>query len=106
MAANRKHPNDDPRGNTPRANRVASAWGKGTNGGEGGQADWGTVSPVLLQALVSRVTAMGCLISFGYSRDGGAYLVSVLDGNVPHKEWIPCTTDVDLALEVLTDALG
>lgn len=74
--------------------------GKGTT-----TAQWGLCSPVLLQSLITTVTDQGGAILLGYSRDQGSYRIIIMDGDDKATKWIPCTTDIDEAIEDLISQL-
>lgn len=58
-------------------------------------ADWASVNPAIMMALISVVTAADAMVSFSYSRDGGAYCVSIYDDGDKERFWIPCSGDVE-----------
>lgn len=105
MASRRKHGNDDPRGNAPRGNGLTARLQYGRAKGGAEEADWGMVSPVEVLALITTVTDQGAAVLFGYSRDRGAYRILIMDDDGKAPVWIPCTTDVDLAIQNLTEEL-
>lgn len=57
-------------------------------------ADWQSVDPNILQSLIAEVTKHGT-ITFGYTRDGGAYYLAYWVDGVSDKEYIRPTEDVD-----------
>lgn len=61
-------------------------------------ADWQSVDPNILQSLIAAVTQFGT-ITFGYTRDGGAYYINYWVDGQSDKEYIRPTEDVDQALE-------
>lgn len=101
----KKHGNDDPRGTVRGSAGIVAKWKQATAGVGSATAEWGYVDTSLLSSLVAAVTGAGAAIMFGYSQDRGAYLITILDGPDRHKEWIPCTTDVNEVLERLIDSL-
>jgi len=69
-----------------RVGRLAQLAGNGV--GAAGRASWGDINPEIILALLIVITNMGGAISFGQSRDGGAYSVTVfLDGD-RRTEWV------------------
>lgn len=76
------------RRNTRRANR-----------GKGASADWASCDEKLLQELVAVVTVLGGTITFGYTRDGGAYYVNYYVDLESIKEYIRPTEDIDAWLK-------
>lgn len=102
----RKHPNEDQRGNSERQSAgLKGKWGQAHGAGSGRSADWGYCDGATLARLVSTVAGQGAAILLGYSADGGAYKVMVLDGPDKFTEWIPCTTDVTEAISILEESL-
>lgn len=74
MATNGKSRQSNPkRGSGSRLNQIRS----GTGDEEGSQADWGTVEPKVVMALISAVALRGGATRFGYTRDGGAYSLGI-----------------------------
>lgn len=63
-------------------------------------ADWGTVDAVLIRDAITAVTRGGAAIRFGYSRDGGAYAIGILDGDEKYTLWAkPAPSDeLDITL--------
>lgn len=101
----RSRPNDDPRPEKSTRKTFSQSYGRMDPTRAAGNADWGTVSPQAMQGLVSAATATGGAILLGYSRDRGAYHVVIMDDGGKVSRWIPCTTDVDMALEELANEL-
>ena len=97
--------NDDPRGEKRTGTGLTARLQYGRAKEAGAVADWATVSPVAVAALIGVVTDTGAAILFGYSRDRGAYRVLIMDDAGKAPVWIPCTTDVDQALEDLTEEI-
>lgn len=73
------------------------------NRGNGDVADWGSVDPDKLRAVIANVTSHGFAIRFGYTRDAGAYAVGIIGDGEPFTEFIRPTEDVDLYLTGLVD---
>jgi len=67
-------------------------------------ADWGSVSPQLISDLIAIVTSQGGAISFGYTRDGGAYYLSYFMDGQSDKTYIRPTEGIEdtLADEILS----
>lgn len=61
-------------------------------------ADWQSVDPNLLQSLVATVTQLGT-VTFGYTRDGGAYYIQYWVDGESLKEYVRPTEDIDAVLE-------
>ncbi len=66
-------------------------------------ADWGTSEPDLIIALIDRATRAGGLVSFGYTRDQGAYTVGFLNGDDRYTEYCRPTEDLGAFLRMLCD---
>lgn len=66
-------------------------------------ADWAGVDKTKLCELIELVTADGGTITFGYTRDGGAYYVNYYIDGESEKYYIRPTEDVD---EWLTDEIS
>lgn len=101
--ASRRHPNDDQRPGKSKSGGITARLQYGKAADPAVRADWGTVSPVALQALIAAVTETGAAVLLGYSRDRGAYRVLLMDDDGKMPVWIPCTTDVDQAIEDLAN---
>lgn len=72
----------------------------------GEKADWGGASPERIQAVIVNATVLGGAVTFGTSRDGGAYSVTVmLDG---HREtlWFNGDSELDEELQAVIEVLG
>lgn len=64
-----------------------------------GAADWGNASPERLLDVVTAMQGLGGAVTFGLSRDGGAYMLTLLlDGN-RKTDWLPQSEDIDAWLE-------
>lgn len=83
------------RGETNVGNRLA---GLGGNGSEAGAADWGDAHPDNLVAVVLGVTRLGGAVSFGLSRDKGAFNVTIFLDGEKRTIWVSSSEDVDAAL--------
>lgn len=72
------------------------------NRGGDSVADWASPDAELLQTLIAGVTVHGGTITFGYTRDGGAYFVNFYVDGESIKEYIRPTEDIDafLAIEI------
>jgi len=105
MASMKKNGNDDPRKNPPKGKGLTARLQYGNTGKGEVQAEWGMVSPTALQSLIDVVTGTGAAILLGYSRDRGAYRILIMDDDGKFPVWVPCTTDVDQAIEDLTAEL-
>jgi len=52
-----------------------------------GNADWARIDHNVLSTAIATVTATGCAIRFGYSRDGGAYAIGIVGDGDPYTVW-------------------
>lgn len=73
------------------------------NRGTGASADWASASAEQLLQLVAAATLDGTLISFGYTRDGSAYVVGFFKDGDRVNEYCRPTEDVDLFLRSLAE---
>lgn len=58
-------------------------------------ADWESVNSDNLVKLIARVTLLKGTITFGYTRDGGAYYISYYMDGESEKLYVRPTEDVD-----------
>ena len=63
--------------------------------GNGEAADWALANPVAIQALIAAVAAQGGAVSFGYTRDLGAYTLTFLDGDDRWTDIYRPSDDID-----------
>lgn len=83
------------RGSVNNASRLQGLKGAGQARG----ADWGACDPKWLAAVVVACTVLGGAVTFGTSRDGGAYsLTLMLDGDRAPL-WFNGDADLDLEME-------
>lgn len=61
-------------------------------------ADWEACDADLLRHCIAAVSARGCAIQFGYTRDGGAYAIRFVGDGEPYMEYVRPTEDVDVWL--------
>lgn len=73
------------------------------NRGQAAVCDWGAASPERIVALISAVTAQNGLCSFGYTRDAGAYTVTVILDGERYTDYCRPTEDVDTFLDSLRE---
>lgn len=71
----------------------------------GGSADWGGCDPGWLQAVVVAITRLGGAVTFGTSRDGGAYSLTLLLDGERQTLWFNGGADLDAELEVVYQTL-
>lgn len=65
------------------------------NRGDVPPADWESLNPKDILELIATVTALKGTVTFGYTRDGGAYYISYYVDGESLKEYIRPTEDVD-----------
>src|SRR6188508_3242455 len=95
-----KQEDNSARGNAARESirQQQQATRRRRRGKEVEQADWASVDAVLLHQLVCNVTGCDCAIQFGYTSDGGAYVIRIVGDGEPFNEFIRPTEDVELAV--------
>lgn len=71
--------------------------------GKASVADWGTADPQRVVALISTVTRANGLCSFGYTRDGGTYTITVIVDGERFTDYCRPTESLDDFLDVLRD---
>lgn len=64
-------------------------------------ADWREVNSELLKDCISTVTATGCAIRFGYSRDRGAFAIGIVGDGEPYTIWAGSIDELDIKMEKL-----
>lgn len=69
------------------------------NRGGDGIADWQSVDSEMVLNLIATVTELKGTITFGYTRDGGAYYISYYVDGIPEKAYIRPTENIDKYLE-------
>lgn len=72
----------------------------------GGKADWAGCSSEKIQAVVSSITLLGGAVTFGTSRDGGAYSVCLLLEGDRETLWFNGDADLDDELQAVVETLG
>ena len=73
------------------------------NRGTGATADWSNVDPATLYDVVVAVTGQHCAIQFGYTSDGGSYVIRIVgDGSEPYNEYCRPTEDIDNHLKSIS----
>lgn len=97
-----RDPVDKPRSST--GNRSATNTEKRAsrrqNRGNGSVADWHNVDPATLHNVVVAVTGQRCAIQFGYTTDGGSYVIRIVgDAEQPYNEYCRPTEDINAHLK-------
>lgn len=70
-----------------------------SRGRTGGDADWGSCNPDRMLQVVVRITALGGAVTFGMSRDQGAYSLTLLLDQERETLWFNGGADLDEELE-------
>ena len=91
------------RGSTDNASRLA-AFG-GSSDRPAARADWGECSPEMLAAVVIRLTQLGGALTFGLSRDGGAYMLTLMLDGDRRTLWFNGDADLDAELNKVWQTL-
>lgn len=63
--------------------------------------DWGEASAEQIADLVTIVTATGCAIRFGYSRDRGAFAIGIIGDGDPYTVWAHGLDQLDIKIHSL-----
>jgi len=80
--------------NNGRLKRLLTGTGQQT-----GKADWSAADARWIAGVVHVITRLGGAVSFGYSRDGGAYSVSIMLDGERETLWFNGGADIDAELE-------
>lgn len=95
----RKPQDNSPQGNAARASIARQQREhRRKNRGNGDVADWGSVDPNLVLSVIERLSGGGAAIQFGYTRDGGSYVIRIVGDGEPFNEYIRPTEDISLHL--------
>lgn len=92
-----KRKNGKGRGSVDNAGRLKTLLNK--DGKASGKADWSAADPRWVAGVVHVVTRTGGAVSFGYSRDGGAYSLSIMLDGERETLWFNGGADIDAELE-------
>lgn len=71
----------------------------------GTKADWLGCTAERLQAVIHQITAIGGAVTFGTSRDGGAYSVTLLLDGDRETLWFNGDADLDDELSAVVETL-
>lgn len=98
----RKQEDNSPAGNAARAS-IASQQREHRrhNRGAGDTADWTTAQSELVLDAIVKLTASGCAIQFGYTRDGGSFVVRIVGDGEPFNEYVRPTENINQYLTAL-----
>lgn len=72
--------------------------------GQGG-ADWAECDPQMQQEVIARISRMGGAVTFGLSRDRGAYSLTLLLDKERQTLWFNGEADLDAELEKVVATL-
>lgn len=97
LADEKKTAKSSKRGSVDNAGRLAKLL-QGT-GQQTGKADWSAADPRWIAGVVHVVTRLGGAVSFGYSRDMGAYSLSIMLDGDRETLWFNGGADIDAELE-------
>lgn len=89
------------RGSVNNARRLSAFAGKQ----KGARADWGGCNPTWLQSIVVGITRLGGAVTFGTSRDGGAYSVTLMLDGERETLWFNGGAELDEELELVVATL-
>jgi len=70
-------------------------------GVQAGKADWSSADPRWIAGVVHTITRLGGAVSFGYSRDMGAYSLSIMLDGDRETLWFNGGCDIDAELEAV-----
>ena len=70
--------------------------------GSSEKADWAVVDANQLLRSVVAVTGQNCAVQFGYTQDGGSFVVRIVGDGEPYNEYVRPTEDMSLFLNALS----
>jgi len=70
--------------------------------GSSEKADWSNADPNELFRAIVAVTGQNCAVQFGYTTDGGSFVVRIVGDGEPYNEYIRPTEDLSLFLNALS----
>jgi len=74
------------------------------NQGRSATVNWEDVGGESIKGVLAAVTATGCAIRFGYSRDQGAFAIGIVGDGEPYTVWAANLEELDIKLEALEQA--
>jgi len=104
--SNRKGPNDDPRSEKKSKGGLAQKWAQVRTDDNVTNLGWDACDSAALLSLVTTITDQGGAVILGITRDGGALMVTVLDGDSKLKEYVPNNSDVTAVIWSLVERLA
>jgi len=93
------------RGSVNNGRRLASLLERVSAGGVG-KADWGNARAEWIQAVICVIGQVGGMASFGYSRDGNAYNLTILLDGERETLWFNGNADLDEELRKVYEAFN
>lgn len=72
------------------------------NRGTSDPADWSSADASLILDAIVKITAAGCAIQFGYTKDGGSYVIRIVGDGEPYNDYVRPSEDINLYLVGLT----
>lgn len=98
----RKPEDNSPQGNAARASIAAQQRAnRRKHRGNALPADWESADGTLVCQCITRVTAAGHAIQFGYTTDGGSFVVRIVGDGDPYNDYIRPSEDINTYLEAL-----
>lgn len=88
----------DKKTTTNKANALRRRSDRRKNRGNAEVADWGSVDSEAIVRLIETVTGNKGTITFGYTRDGGAYYINYYFDGESEKMYIRPSEDIDKTL--------
>lgn len=64
-------------------------------------ADYSIVNADVLLRAIANVTASGCAVQFGYTKDGSTFVVRIVGDGEPYNDFVRPSEDINSYLEAL-----
>jgi hypothetical protein len=93
--------------NTPAGNAAREAIAKQQrehrrrNRGDAEASDWSNADAGKLHAVICSLTGAGCAVQFGYTKDGGSFVIRIVGDGEPYNEYVRPTESIDEYLDGL-----
>lgn len=71
------------------------------NRGNAETADWGNADSGKLHAAICNLTGAGCAVQFGYTKDGGSFVIRIVGDGEPYNEYVRPNESLDEYLDAL-----
>lgn len=65
-------------------------------------ADYSTVDAGILLRAITTVTASGCAIQFGLTKEGGTFVIRIVGDGEPYNDFVRPSEDINSYLEALS----